>query len=431
MDPASPRARFGALLRETRTRRRLRQADIGALVHVTPDAVATWERGRSLPDQRTIARLERHLDAGGALHAAWQAARADSPPDSPPVGRTAARPTASVLGEAAAQAAEFGAWAERLDSGDTITTTLALRAQALADQALTAPPADIVGAAADLEREVFTLLRGHHKPAHARDLYAVAGAVCALLAWLSGDLGALGPAKVHGAAAGVCADLADHPELHAWVAAVRSKTAFWCRDYPAAADLAARGLRRSAPGSVRTMLACQQADAYAMLADHTRIRDALRLAEDEAGRAEGTDRLGGLFTFGPARHANYAASAHLALGDTAGAIAQADHAAALFAAGGVYGFGTVAQVHIVRTLAHASAGDLEAAHAAARPVLDLPPARRLATLTERLRPLARSLDGPEFRGSRVAAPLREELAQFCGEPAQRAITAGPKAGDAA
>lgn len=420
MPPTPARARFGQHLRALRTAAGLRQADIAAPLYVSADAVATWERGRSLPDPDTTARLDERLHADGALLADWRAAQADRTPVGQGVGQSAT----SLLTAAAREAAEFGAWAERLDTGEVAITALTIHARELAAASLSAPPAEVVGQAADLNRQAFALLRGHHKPAHARDLYAVAGVTCALLAWLSGDLGALDAARMHGSAARVCADMADQPELSAWVAAVRSKTAFWAGDYLAAAELARQGLAFNAPGTAGVMLACQQADAYAKLGASDLAREALARAEDEAERARGGDGIGGLFSCGPARHANYASGSLLALGDPRRALVEADRALAEFDADGGYGFGTVAQVNVTRVFAHVADGDLDGAAVAARPVLDLPPGRRLATLTERLRPLAALLARPTLRSSTVAGPLREQVTQFCGIPGQRALPAG-------
>lgn len=427
MPPTPARAEFGRLLRDLRDGRHT-QASLGQLVHVTPDAVATWERGRSLPaDERTAAALDQHLGAHGALLAAYREARAASRPDRTTVGTATPADTRSVLREAAQAAAAFGTWAEQLGSREVAITTLAVRARHIATDALTQPPATVAAHAADLATETFTLLRGHHKPAHTRDLYVVAGSVSALLAWLAGDLGDLDAARLHGSTASLCADHADHADLHAWVASVRSKTALWSGDYQAAAELAAQGLTHAAQGTVRTMLACQQADAYSMLGAQREIRAALQRAETEAAAQTGTDAVGGLFSFGPARHANYAASAHLALREHTAAIAATDTALAVFEVDGGYGFGTVAQVHIARTLTYADAGDLDGAAAAVRPVLDLPPERRLATLTGRLKPLAHALGAPALRSSTVAAPLRQELIEFCRTPGRPALSSGEQA----
>ncbi len=60
--PAPSRAAFARHLRHLRDAANLSQRALGGLVHVTPDAVATWEKGRSLPgDERTAAALDASL----------------------------------------------------------------------------------------------------------------------------------------------------------------------------------------------------------------------------------------------------------------------------------------------------------------------------------------------------------------------------------
>jgi transcriptional regulator with XRE-family HTH domain len=421
---AEPRARFGPLLRHLRTSADLTQARLGAFLHVSPDAVATWEKGRSLPDEAIAQRLDEHLVASGALMQAWRSAQADRRADSATVGSTVGLSATTVLATSAQDAARFGSWAERLDAGDVAIAALALRVRELAHRALSAPPVDVIGPASDLARELFTLLRGHTTPARARDLYTLAGATCALVAWLSGDLGALDAAAVHASTAEVCAEHADRDELRAWVASARSKTVFWTGNYLTAARIAAAAQRFTPNSTVTVMLACQEADAYAKLGDIVRADAALERAAREADRVVGIDMIGGLLSCGPGRRAGYAATIRTVLGQHDKSLEAADWALDEFAADSRYGFGTVAQVHVTRMLAFAGIGEFDGAEAAVRPVLNLPPGRRLATITGRLRPFTRALNSPALRSSSVAAPLRAEIIEWCDSSVQRVITTG-------
>ncbi len=419
----NPRTRFGALLRELRTSHEppITQLALGRHAHVSADAVATWEKGRSLPNETTVQALDARLDANGRLHRAWQ--EADTRPDRPTA--TGARlSAASLLASSAQEAASFGSWAEVANTGAVAIASITQRVNALSDGALTRPPAEIVAEAAAINHTLFELLRGHHKPGHGRDLYTAAGTACALLSWLSGDLGNTDAARIHGATAQICADMAENPELSGWVAAVRSKTAFWAGEYVAAANLARAGTVHLAPGTVQVMLACQQADAWARLGAAEETAAALDQARRAADSVRGVDSFGGLFTCGAGRALNYAAGCNIAIARNAAALAAADAALEVFRSDGHYGFGTVAQTHVSKTLAYANAGDLDAAASAARPVLDLPPERRLSTVSGRLAPLARALDAPSLRTSRVAGPLREEIVAFCTGSGQRAIDTG-------
>ena len=424
-----PRARFGALLRELRNSLNLTQYALGQHVRVSPDAVATWEKGRSLPDEETVRLLDARLQAGGRLQQARREAdtRTDKPTP-PAIGLSAD----SLLASSAQAAAEFGSWAEIVNAGAVTITTLNNRALALFDLALTQPPEEVIAEAAQIGHTLFGILRGHHKPAHAKELFTITGKVNAVLSWLSGDLGNLDAGRVHGATTHTCAEMADDAELAAWAAVVQSKTAFWARDYQLAVNIAAAAASAAAarrvPGTVQVMLACQQADGWAKLGAVRETTAALEAAGRAAEPAAVSHAFGGLFSCGPGRALNYAASCNNEIGRYAQAQDAADAALAVFAADPAYGFGTVGQTHVSKTLAYANAGDLDAAAAAARPVLDLPPERHLATLSGRLDPLGRALRSPSMRTSSVAGPLGEEIAAFCAGSRRRAIGAGAAGG---
>lgn len=417
----TPRQRFGALLRTLRTEHRLVQSAVGRHVHVSPDAVATWEKGRSLPDEATAQRLDALLTADGNLAAAWR--EADNPTGQP-TARAETLSAVNVLAESAQAAADFGAWAETTNVGEVAITTLDNRVRELLQRALTEPPAAVAQDTAALNAHVFELLRGHHRPAHARGLYSTAGAACALLAWLAGDLGSIDLAQVHAATAAMCAEMSENPETAAWVAVARSKTAFWSGDYREAARLARLGALYGAPGTAAVMLACQEADACAKLGDTERTERALTAAAWAADQITEPDHLGGLWSCGPGRAANYACASHVAIGAPSRALVEADAALAAFEADGATGFGTIAQTRITKALAFTALGDIDGAAAAARPVLDLPDERRLATLRGRIAPIARTLAAPALCASAVAAPLREEIAEFCRATGRRALPAG-------
>lgn len=412
------RQRFAAHLRALRASEQRTQAQIGHYLHVTADAVRKWESGR-LPDADTARALDAYLNAAGALYRDYLADSAERTRNRTATGQALSATT--VLADSAQQAAEFGAWAETTNVGEVTITTLHTRLCELTRRALVEAPATVASDTAAINVRAFELLRGHHSPANARDLYSIAGASCGLLAWLAGDLGALDLAKIHGATARRCAAHSEDPETTAWVAAVEAKTQFWAGQYERSAQTAARAAALDAPGTVAVMLACQQADAYAKLGDAERVDLALADAARAADRVRQPDTFGGLFSCGPGRTANYASGTHQVIGAWSRALVEADAALAAFAADDGYGFGTVAQVHLTKTFAYAHSGDLDAAAAAARPVLDLPDGRRLATLAGRLAPLTRHLDAPALRMSPVATALREEITEFCAPTDRRAL----------
>ena len=417
------RQRFAARLSTLRDAQGRTQAQIGHHLHVTADAVRKWQAGR-LPDADTARELDAYLNADGALYRDYLADSADRANRTR--NRTAAGQALSattVLADSAQQAAEFGTWAETTNVGEVAITTLHIRMRELAHRALSEPPAIVANAAADLNGRVFELLRGHHSPAAARDLYATAGWACGLLAWLAGDLGALDLAAVHNATARRCAAMSENPEVAAWTAAVDSKTWFWAEQYAKSAQVAEAAAALAAPGTAAVMLACQQADAYAKLGDPGRTIAALEQADRSADTVTGPDSIGGLFSCRPGRAANYAASCRLGIDDAAGSIAAAETAFAAFNVESGYGFGTVAQTRITQAFAFGASSQWDAMAAALRPVLDLPPDRRLETLTARLTPMAGQLAAPALRTSRTVSALREEINAYCERSARKALPA--------
>lgn len=417
--PDTPRARFGARLKALRDTEQRTQAELGRRLHVTPDAVRKWESGRSLPDPDTARALDAYLNAGGALYADYLADTRDRAAKRTPTGQALSATT--VLADSAQQAAEFGAWAETTNVGEVTITSLRMRFRELARRALNEPPQPVATDAAELNRNVFTLLQGHQAPAAARELYSTAAATCGLLAWLAGDVGALDLAKVHGATARMCAAHSENLEAAAWVAAVEAKTQFWAGQFERSAQTAAQAAALNAPGTVAVMLACQQADAYAKLGDAERVEQALTAAARAADSVREPDTFDGLFSCGPGRTANYASGTHQVIGAWSKALVEADAALAAFAADNSYGFGTVAQVHLTKTFAYAEGGDLDGAADAVRAVLDLPKERHLATLKGRLALLNSHLGAPALRTSRAAAALREEIIEFCAPTERRAL----------
>lgn len=421
---ASPKALFGAQLRLLREAAGHSQSSLGMLVFASSDAVATWEKGRSIPaDRDTVARIEHELDGRGLLLAAYDlAARPDADKHADTRGSApretwthgsigAMTPPTDDIDEAAREAAAFGAFTEQIAGiGPVALEMINQEVRTLSGAALTVPPTLIIKHAAPLARHVYTLARDRQRPTQARELHRLASQLCSIMSWIAGDIGRLKEAELYATTALACAQIADEPETTAWAHIVGSKTAFWRRDYAVAAERARRGTAAGATGTATVMLACQRADAYSKLGDSARVIETLRAIDDAVTQA-GPDQIGGLLSCGPARAGNYAAAALLATGQSRPALARATDALEHAAAEGV-GFGTVAQTHLTRALAYADLGDPEAAADAARPVLELEPARRLATLTDRLAPLAPRLEAAPG-AARAHAELAEEIRAYC------------------
>lgn len=316
-----------------------------------------------------------------------------------------------VLDELAVHAVEFGRWAEMANAGSGTVAQLDDAIHRLAREYLTSPPGPLLRRAGDITRQVFALLREHQRLRHTRDLYITGAKCCAFLAWAAGDLGQLAVAAAHGRTALILAEEAQHPGAEALALAALSKTAFWDGNMGRAGVLARRGFERCPPNSTRVLLACQEADA----APPAEAREAIGRARAARDEVSADDDLGGIFSCGGVRLANYATGFHLKAGEPDGAIRAADDACPV--PGEAVGYGTWSQLSISAGIAWLAKGDPGGTAERLEPVLALPAGRRLATLTTRLGTVTSALTSGRYRGDRGAASLAGQISAYCDEAA--------------
>ncbi|MEU2757313.1 XRE family transcriptional regulator [Streptomyces albidoflavus] len=369
----------------------------------------------------------RVLRAGAASPAAGkeepQAAAPAPPAASAPAGvsNTAGDSGPALVRRAAEEAAAWAGWAEASNVGPVAVEQFLADTRARAEEYLAQDPAAVFLRTRALRDRVFGLLQGHQSPAQARDLYQCAGYLCALLAWMSSDLGHPREGETQARTGWLCAELADQPDLRAWVASTQSAIALWDGRLRDAIQHAARGSQYATTGTVATFLACQEADAWSLLGAAGETRQALERAADAQERARGADPVGGLFRCGEFRTANYRASALLRTGDAAGA---RDTAQAALDTYSTLSYGTTAQTRITLAAAHLACRDTEAVRSALDPVLALPPDQRLAPLVERIRDLGRDLATRSGAGA-PGVQLRTAIADWCADSAPRRLPLSP------
>jgi transcriptional regulator with XRE-family HTH domain len=316
--------------------------------------------------------------------------------------------------EAAGRAASFAAWAETTNVGPMSLQRFETETRRLARDYLSQSPLPIVTQTANLARMAFDLIQGGHQYlSQTRELYVAAGRLSALLSWMSGDLGQPAAAAEHARAAWICADQADHPTLRAWAMSVASKAAFWDCDYMSAAESARAGQQYAATGTALVMLACQEADALKALGRLREAEDAVSRAKAARDRVNLSDEIGGLFSCGPARQANYEIGVHLAAGRPQQAIAAASDADQAYASGDQWAYGTWAQIRFGAALANIMLNNLDAASENLEPVLAMPPDRRLDTLARRANEVVRLLTVPKLERSREALELVDRIGDYC------------------
>ncbi len=319
-------------------------------------------------------------------------------------------------------AEESAVWAQQLETsnvGDLTLEQLQASTRALARDYLSpAAPVTTLSRARQLRDRVFQLLEGRQHPRQTIELYAVAGYVCTLLAWISSDLGQLHDADTHARTAWVCATMADNTELRAWVLSTRSKIAYWDGRPQMAIQYARHGLAHKPDGTAAILLACQEADAWAELGADAEAQAAMAHANVARDSLTGRDDVGGLLSCPDVRRANYAAGVHLrtgqprtALHEAQAALAQPPHA-----------YGTTAQLHVSTASAYLALGEPDAAIEALQPVLDLPWEHRMAPVTSRLRDLAATTSRAPLADSRSARELRGRITAFCSSAPPPALS---------
>ncbi len=358
--------------------------------------------------------------------------RPASSPTPVPVAQPAPplEPSGSELVRLAAdESATWAQWAETSNIGDIAIEQLMADTRALASDYLTSDPVPLFARTRVLRDRVFALLEGHQYPRQSMDLYVAAGYLCGLLAWMSSDLGQLREADAQGRTAWLCAELASHNDLRAWVLSTRSKVAFWDGRLRDAITYARHGAACRASGTVTILLACQEADAWSKLGAQDEALAALARAERTRDTVNGEDDIGGIFACQPARQENYAAAVQLRIGRPSDALRAADNALALLAAQPVRAYGTEAQIHISKAAAHLTTGEAEGALEALAPVLALPPDHRLAPVTRRLNELPIGIS-PAYSGSTAAVGLRAAIEEFCLDSAPRHLALSPGEGSA-
>ncbi|MGW1198388.1 helix-turn-helix domain-containing protein [Streptomyces sp. NPDC002536] len=372
-----------------------------------------------LDDRRAMPETERLV-----LTRATARSTAAGTPDPEPALRLEPVGT-QLLHAAAEESANWATWAEATNVGDIAIEQLMADARTLSEDYLTGHPAHVFIQTRKLRDRTFDLLQGRQHPRQACDLYVVAGYLCTLLAWMSSDLGQLRDAETHGRTAWLCAELAGHAELSAWVLSTRSKIAFWDGRLRDAIGYAQRGSACRPQGTVAVLLASQEADAWAELGSTDEARSALARANDARDHIRGEDEIGGLFSCPEARRANYAAAVFTRAGDAHRALEEADNALRSQPA---HSYGTSAQIHIARASAFLLLDSPDGTADAVAPVLSLAPEHRLEPVMRRMRELATTVVHSCHPRARSAVRLREEIDAWCETTAPQHLALSPGCG---
>jgi hypothetical protein len=274
---------------------------------------------------------------------------------------------------------------------------------------------------------IYRLLDRRLWPGEQADLYFLLGCINELMGLAANRLGYPDAAEELIRAGWAYANAIDHNPLRGMLRARLSYVMYWRGWYSQSRDLAADGLRYASQGLVGANLHLEHARALARLDDPDAARREVGLAHaaQEAGYSDDLTEIGGEeFALSRAAACSMAGGALTEVGDGREAAAELETAISLYDAGpgpgeqhGVAGKALAgADLAMVRV----RSGALDGAVAALEPVLILPPAQRVATLTARLTRVRNELATPVFRGSPQAHDLGDQIEEFGRE----AVTAG-------
>jgi tetratricopeptide (TPR) repeat protein/transcriptional regulator with XRE-family HTH domain len=320
----------------------------------------------------------------------------------------------AFLMNTARESAAFAHRAGQTNVGPTDLDQLDGDLDRIARNYLTEPMIPLLGDMRELRNTAFGLLEGRQYPEQSRHLYLLAGQACGLLASASSDLGRYNEADTHARTAWLCAELAGHNKLRAWVLATRSIIAFWDGRGHKAVEHATRGAEY-VDGLELVRLRSLEARARARLGDEVGTRAAIQAAETACEHVSDEHEYSGMFAFPVANQERCAGNAFLWLRRHDESIQSLERALAAFEADALPEEPSYAHTAVTRldlTLAHLQQGDFDGAREALSPVLELPPSRRLAGVVRRTERLQRLLTSHTFRTTTAAGSLSERIEEF-------------------
>jgi hypothetical protein len=262
-----------------------------------------------------------------------------------------------------------------------------------------------------VHRQVQNLMRsGKQRFRQTRELYRLDADLLAHASLLLGDLHFNGVAAAYGSTAALYAGEAGVNQAVAL--SVQAKTERWRLRFAESAELARRGFECSPAVPIRILLACQEANAAALLGDVRRAKEALNRAREASDGQVAADSGLSAWSCPRPRQALFALSVGIQCGDPDAALRAAEMADQAWARGDPWVAATWAQVRLGAGVAHIIKGDLAAAQGELAPVLTLDPAFRMATVVAYTSEIDRRLRQQRFRHDPVAAQMREQIKEF-------------------
>jgi hypothetical protein len=302
-------------------------------------------------------------------------------------------------------------WLVTTNTSDEAIGHIAQEACQLSETHTRRSPQEVLTDVVRVHRQVQSLLRsGKQRFRQTRELYRLDADLLAHASLLLGDLHFDESAAAYGFAAAQYAREAGATEAIAL--SVRAKTERWRMRFADSASLARLGFDCSPALPIRILLACQEANAAALLGDVQRAREALNRAREASDGQVATDSGLSAWSCPRPRQALFALSVGLSCGDADAALQAVDLADQAWASGEPWAAATWAQVRLGAGIAHIAKDDLAAAQHELTQVVPLDPAFRMATVVAYTNEMDRRLRQEPFRRDPVAAQMREQISVF-------------------
>ncbi|MFI0982137.1 hypothetical protein ACH4SP_34665 [Streptomyces sp. NPDC021093] len=385
---------------------------------VSAKAPYHWLRGtyprREIPE--AVAQvLSQHLKETVDIASVWPRSRPDG------TARVAAAPREpglTPLVQDSCSSARLVQYASETNADDSTLEQLRRELSSISSSCLHVPPSSLVYRAVMLRDRLGRLLQGRQKPAQRRVLLALSAKSCALLAWMSDDLGDGNAAYNQAMAAWDLADLADDNEARRWVRVVQARQSYWSRNFVESAERAVDGTTWPSRDGLDVFLTLMAARSWAAAGLADRALEALREWE-RAGEGDAVGGRTGLFSLQCDRQRYLAGSTLLTLGEPERALreltASLEWAGRLPAGQSFYAVDALARVGLMR--ARLRLDDPDGAREVLEPVFALEPEKLINMVVLTLREAAAELRRDAAGGNGRVTPKNRD------EPGRRARTA--------
>jgi transcriptional regulator with XRE-family HTH domain len=257
-----PVATFGDTLRRLRTEAGLKQGELAKQANWSQSQISRTEQNLFTPDEATVARLDRALNANGHLITAYANGSASS--------SELVHPGRDPL-----LFSDLMRKIHRTDVGRDTIDQLTVITEQLCCEYVSRPPEELREDAHHQLEYVQRLLEGSTRLGEHRELLVIAGWLALLIGCVNYDLGLARHAETARTAALQLGREAGHAEIIAWSFEMSAWFALTQGRLRSVLDYADAGINAAPTASVAVQLAAQSAKAHARMGNRTGVRRAL------------------------------------------------------------------------------------------------------------------------------------------------------------